>query len=521
MATPDTEAEARTAASTRGFKFPGAVTTLAIVTLIVWLAALFIPAGRYQTDADGSPIPGTFQKVPSPLSFERKVEQLILAPVNGVYGLRNANTEVVDTETVGRIFGQIGVIVFIMSIGAFISVSFATRSLEVAVAALAHRLRDRGWLLIASVMVLFSLLGSTMGFSVETLGFYSLFIPLMAAMGYDRMVTSAMSILGALVGVMASTVNPFSIGVAAGEAGVSIGDGIGLRVLLWIVLTAMAVAWVLRYAAKVRRDPDASLVGWELDRAAAGADTEQAAQEPMTGTQKWVLAITAFAFGLMIFSVVPWSSVLGGRPGPADAYQLHEVVGAQPFWFELNWWFPQLAMLFILASVLVGIVARMGEKETVRLIAAGASDMMGPALVVLLAGGVSVIMNNTQTLDTILHSMESLVSGSSAAFFTFLSVLVNIPLAVLIPSSSGHGALAMPLLAPLADFAGVSRATTITAWVMGHGLALMFSPTSVVLVGGLAIAKVGYDRFLRFVWPLLLALFVVSVAVIGASATLS
>ena len=192
--------------------------------------------------------------------------------------------------------------------------------------------------------------------------------------------------------------------------------------------------------------------------------------------------------------------------------------GAQPFWFELNWWFPELAMLFILASVLVGFVAKMGEKETVRLIAAGASDMMGPALVVVLAGGVSVIMNNTQTLDTILHSMETVVSGASAGFFVFLTVLVNIPLAFLVPSSSGHAALVMPLLAPLADFAQVSRAGTITAWVMGHGIALMIAPTSVVLVGGLAIAKVGYDRYLRFVWPLVLALFVVSTLIIGVAA---
>ena len=161
----------------------------------------------------------------------------------------------------------------------------------------------------------------------------------------------------------------------------------------------------------------------------------------------------------------------------------------------------------------------MGEKEIVRLIAAGASDMMGPAMVVLLAGGVSAIMTNTQTLDTILHSMEQLVSGASAAVFTLLTMLVNIPLAFLIPSSSGHAALAMPLLAPLADFAQVSRATTITAWIMGHGLALLVAPTSVVLVGGLAIAKVGYDKYLRFVWPLLLALLIVSTLIIGAAAT--
>ena len=523
MERSDIDADAKPPRS--GSRFPGAVATLAIVTVLVWVAALFIPSGRYLTDIDGSPIPGTFEQVPSPLNFSQTLEQLILAPVNGVYGLRNPETEFVSTETVGRVFGQIGVIVFIMAIGAFISVSFATRALEVAVASLAHRLRDKGWLLIATVMVLFSLLGSTMGFSVETLGFYALFLPLMAALGYDRLVTASMIILGALVGVMAATVNPFSIGVAAGEAGVSIGEGIGLRALLWVVLTAMAVGWVLRYAAKVRKDPAASLVGWEEDAAAHAPaqdrkGPEPATQQRLTGTQKAVLVITGLAFGLMIFSVIPWSSVIDARPALADYYGTHEVKGAQPFWFELNWWFPQLAMLFILASVLVGFVARMGEKETVRLIAAGAADMLGPAMVVLLAGGVSVIMNNTQTLDTILHSMEKLVYGTSAAFFTSLTVVVNVPLAFLIPSSSGHGALAMPLLAPLADFAQVSRATTITAWIMGHGLALMVAPTSVVLVGGLAIAKVGYDKYLRFVWPLLLALFAVSTLIIGAAASL-
>ena len=519
----DVEADAKPPRSDS--RFPGAVAMLAIVTLLVWVAALFVPSGRYQVDADGSPIPGTYERTPSPLSVPETVRQLVLAPVNGVYGLRNPESGFIDTETLGRMAGQIGVITFIMAIGAFISVSFATQALEVAVAALAHRLRDKGWLLIASVMVLFSALGSTMGFSVETLGFYALFLPLMAAMGYDRLVTAAMIILGALVGVMAATVNPFSIGVAAGEAGVSIGEGIGLRLLLWALLTGMAVAWVLRYAQRVQRDPSASLLAGDAAAdeapAAEAPAAPQAAQARLSGMQKVVLAITVAAFGLMIFSVIPWSAVIGGRAAPADYYGTHEVAGVEPFWFELNWWFPELSMLFIVASLAVGVVAKMGEKQTVKLIAAGAADMLGPAMVVLLAGGVSAIMNNTQTMGTILHSMEQAVSGASAGLFTLLTILVNVPLGMLIPSSSGHGALAMPLLAPLADFAGVDRATTITAWIMGHGLALMFSPTSVVLVGGLAIAKVGYDKFLRFAWPLLIALFVVSAAVIGAVATLS
>jgi uncharacterized ion transporter superfamily protein YfcC len=526
---PDS-AEALPQPRKRTFEFPSAVTTLVIVSVLVWLAALFIPPGQYAIDADGSPIPGTYQQVESPLTFGERVEQLILAPVNGIYGLLSPVRGFVDTQTVGRLFGQIGVIVFIMSIGAFISISFATHSLEVAVAALANRLRSRGWLLITAVMVLFSLLGSTMGFSVETLGFYALFIPLMTALGYDRLVTAAMIIIGATVGIMASTVNPFSIGVAAGEAGVGIGDGIVPRLILWFILTAIAVGWVLRYATRVRADPSASLVGFEQaapeDESAIDHAVEDLADIPsdihptLTGTQKWVLAITAIAFGLMIFSVIPWSSILTGSTGPADYYGTHDAAGPAPYWFELNWWFPQLAMLFLIASVLVGLVARMTEKEIVRLIAAGASDMMSPAMVMLLAGGVSVIMTNTQTLDTILHAMEQLITGASAGAFAIAAMVVNIPLAFLIPSSSGHAALAMPLLSPLADFAGVSRPTTITAWILGHGLTLLVSPTNVVVVGGLAIARVGYDKYLLFVWPLLAMLSVTSAATVAIAATL-
>jgi uncharacterized ion transporter superfamily protein YfcC len=284
-----------------------------------------------------------------------------------------------------------------------------------------------------------------------------------------------------------------------------------------VLLTGMAIGWVLRYAARVRRDPGASLVGFEESPPEDAATVA----ETLTGTQKWVLAITVLAFGLMIFSVIPWSSLFTSSTGPADDYVTHTVAGVQPFWFELNWWFPQLAMLFILASVLVGLVARMNEKEIVRLIGAGAADMMNPAMVMLLAGGVSAIMTNTQILDTILHAMEQLISGASAAGFAIAALLVNVPLAFLIPSSSGHAALAMPLLAPLADFAGVSRPLTITAWILGHGLALLVSPTSVVLVGGLAIAKVDYDKYLRFVWPLVLALLVVSSVILAIAAMAS
>jgi uncharacterized ion transporter superfamily protein YfcC len=392
------------------------------------------------------------------------------------------------------------------------SVCSETRSLEVAIGALANRLRDRGPLLIATVMALFSALGSLMGFSVETLGLYALFIPLLAALGYDRLTTAAMIIVGALVGVMAATVNPFSIGVASGEAGVSIGSGLLLRLMLWPVLTGIAVAFVLRYAKRTRSVPGPA--------PETIPDPGHVAGRRLTVTQLRVLAIMALAFGLMVFSVIPWSSLFGAVAGPAEDTVDH-VTAAAPYWFELNWWFPELAMLFILSSVAVGVVAHLGEKDTVRLIGAGMGDMIGPSLVVLLAQGVAVIMANTLTLGTLLHSMEQLVTGTSAGFFAVVTEVINVGLAMLIPSSSGHATLAMPLLAPLADFAGVARPLTITAWILGHGLALMFSPTSVVLIGGLSIAEVGYDKYLRFAWPMLLVLFLVSAVVVAAAATIS
>jgi uncharacterized ion transporter superfamily protein YfcC len=502
----------------RRLKFPSAISTLAIVMVAVWVAALFIPSGTYQLDDDGAPVPGTFTQIPSPLSAWERVEQLVLSPVNGLYGLLGGDG-VVDTETVGHMFGSVGVVMFIMALGSFIAVAFSTRSLEVGVAGLAERLRTRGWLLITAIMVLFSLLGSTMGFSVETFGFYPLLIPLFLALGYDRLVTAGAIILGALTGSMASTVNPFSIGVASGEAGVSIGDGIVLRVVLWVVLTAMAVLFVLRYAARVRRDPATSLVGFEQP-ADEDDEEEHEAIPPgtrLTRTQTWVLVITVLTFAVMIFSVIPWSSIFGSTAGPADDELTHQTA-AGPYWFELGWWFPELTMLFVVAAIVVGLVARMGEKKLVGLIARGAADMIGPAIVILLARGVSVIMTNTDTLDTVLHAMENAVTGASAAAFTTLVTLVNIPLAFLIPSSSGHATLAMPLLAPLGDFAGVSRELVITAFQMGHGLMLLFAPTNAVVVGGLAIAKVGYDKYLRFVWPLLVANLVVAVVVVGIAA---
>ncbi|MGW2277720.1 YfcC family protein [Streptomyces sp. NPDC001770] len=489
----------------RKFTFPSALTILALVTLAVWALAFLIPSGAYDRNAEGAPVQGTYHRVPSDQSFVDRLDDLFLSPVNGLYGIQDAGTGQVGPDLAGELYGSAGVFLFVIAIGAFITVVFATGALDRGIGRLAHRLRERGALLIAGVMVVFSLLGTVEGFAEETLGFYGLIVPLMLALGYDRMVATGTIILGAGIGVLCSTVNPFATGVASSAADISLGDGIVLRGVMWIVLTAVTIAYVVRYASRVRKDPARSLSGFlPGDREQSAAETDE--PPPLTPLHQIVLVLVGLTFAFMIFSVVPWSSAISGD---ADA---------TPYGFELGWSFPQLAALFIVAAVVVGVVARFGEQRLSATIVQGAADFISPALVIVLARGVTVIMNNSRITDTVLHSIEGAVSGVSSGLFAVVVFIVNLPLAFLIPSTSGHATLAMPILAPLADFAGVSRAVVVTAWQAASGWMNLWVPTTAVTIGGIALAKIGYDKYLRFVWPLLAILSVLICGLVALGA---
>jgi uncharacterized ion transporter superfamily protein YfcC len=478
--------------------FPSAFTVVAIVLVVVWLLAFIISAGEYRLTDDGAPIPGTYEEVPAPLDFGERVKDLFLSPINGLYGIEDAETGFVDPDALGFLYGSAGVFLFVLAIGAFITVMFATGALDRGIARLAYAVRARGWLLIVAIMSVFALLGTVEGMAEETLGFYALVVPIMLALGYDRMVAVGVIIVGAGVGVMGSTVNPFSIGVASGFADVSIGDGIVLRLVMWIVLTMIAIAYVVRYARKVQADPAASLVGFATgDREQAEHAAAAAEPPPLSGRDKLMLTLVSLTFAFMIFSIIPWASIFEGN-------------NAEPYLWELGWWFPELTALFIVAAIVLGLVGGLGETRLTETLARGAGDFIYPALVIVLARGVSVIMNNAQITDTVLNSMEGAVEDLNSGVFAIAILVVNLPLAFLIPSTSGHATLAMPILAPLGDFAGVDRALVITAWNAASGWINLITPTSAVVMGGLALARVGYDRYVRFVAPLLVISFVVT-----------
>jgi uncharacterized ion transporter superfamily protein YfcC len=501
-------------------RFPTAFTVLAAVLLLVWVASFFVPAGAYKTDPQtAGPVPGSYHELPScsnakgdelcvETSFDQRLKQLWIAPPNGLYGVENDRGFVSADET-GVLYGSAMIFLFVLAVGAFITVTMKTGAIQTGIGRLALRFRHSGSALIAILMGVFALGGTSYGMWEETLGFFVLLVPLALALGYDRVVAAAIIFLGAGSGVIASTVNPFATGVASDAAGISLGEGIGVRVAMWVVLVTLAVGYVVRYASRVRKDPSRSVVGISATDAqdAQGLISDV---PRLTGRQKLVLGLFIGSFLVMIYGFIPWNDLWQegwGRDFPLPTFG--------------SFYFPEAAALFFVMAVVIGLVAKLGEEGTVNTIIGGAADFLGAALIIVLARGITVVMKNTYMTDTVLHWMEDAVSGTSQGAFGVIAMIVNVPIAFLVPSSSGHAALVMPILAPLADFAGVARSVAVTAYQSASGLVNLITPTSAVIMGGLALSKVGYDRYLKFVWPFVAMAFVVACLFVGGAAVLS
>jgi uncharacterized ion transporter superfamily protein YfcC len=495
-------AEGSTTPAKRGFKLPSAYTILFILIVLVAIATWIIPAGTYDYDTDGLPIPGTYHRVDAQPA--RILVDSLTAPINGMYGIEGSD-RTISYYNSGELFGAIDVALFILVIGGFLGVTMKTGAIQAGITRVIERLRGREQLMIPVLMVLFALGGTTYGMAEETLAFYLLIVTVIIAAGYDALTGAALILLGAGIGVLGSTINPFATGIASGFAGVSISEGLIGRIVILVVGSAIGIWWVTRYAARVHDSPDSSLVASDraaneqffLERGGATAD----ASEQLTGRHKAVLVLFFLAFGVMIYGVIPWSDL--GIPIPT-----------------LFWWFPEMTALFLLFSIIIGIVARMPESGFTGTFVDGARDLLGVALIIAIARGVTVIMNNGQITDTVLNWAEQAVAGFSGVAFINLMYGLFIPLSFLIPSSSGLATVAMPIMAPLASFQQVPADLVVTAYQSANGLVNLVTPTSAVVMGGLAIARVGYGTWIRFVWPVLIMLAVLTIVVLSVAVLL-
>src|SRR3954452_19410708 len=241
----------------RHFTLPSAYTILFALIVVMALATWIVPAGVYQLDKNGSPIPGTYHEVDQHPA--RILVDSLTAPINGLYGIQN-NKGNIDYYNSGTLFGAIDVALFIIIIGGFLGVTMRTGAIQNGIGRLVAKLRGRERWMIPILMSFFALGGSTYGMAEESLAFYALVIAVMIAAGYDAMVGAAVVLLGCGIGTFGSTINPFATGIASGFAGVSISEGFLLRLAMLIVGLAMGIFFVLRYADRVKRDPSSSVV---------------------------------------------------------------------------------------------------------------------------------------------------------------------------------------------------------------------------------------------------------------------
>jgi uncharacterized ion transporter superfamily protein YfcC len=493
-AAPTTEKKSR-------FTLPSAYTILFFLIVLAALATWFVPAGRYELNEDGEPVPGTYHEVESHPA--RIVVDSLTAPINGLYGIENKKGNI-NYYNSGTLFGAIDVALFIIVIGGFLGVTMRTGAIQAGIGRLVQRLRGKERWMIPLLMAVFALGGTTYGMAEESLAFYSLVITVMIAAGYDSVTGAAIVLLGCGIGTLGSTINPFATGIASGFAGVPLSDGLVGRLVILLVGLAIGIFFVMRYADRVKADPARSLVAdMKAENEAHFKADEQAGEiGPLTGQHKLILAFFGLAFGVMMYGVIPWEDLGIGLP-------------------TLWWWFPEMTASFLLFSVAIGLIGRMKEGDLTSTFVSGAGELLGVALIIGIARGITVIMNNGEITDTVLHWAEVALGDVGVAVFAIVMFLVFLPLSFLIPSSSGLATVAMPIMAPLAVFVGVSEALVVTSYQSASGLMNLFIPTSAVVMGGLAIARVPYGRYLRWVWPLLLALAVVTVIVLAVGAAVA
>ena len=465
-------------------RFPTAYTILFLLIILVAALTWMIPAGQYDRTMNEEvgrevAVPGTYQTVdPNPQGFV----DVMLAPTAGFYDPDSYAANAID------------VALFVLFLGGFLGVMNATGAIDTGIRSAMRHMKGHEIWMIPILMTLFAIGGTTYGMAEETLAFYAILIPVMIAAGYDAVTGVAIILIGAGIGVLGSTINPFATVIAANAANIPFTDGILLRFLLLGGGLVICSAYVMRYAMRVKADPSYSIVAKQRDAHRKLFLQDQNAEfkeATLNGTQIVALVIFALTFAVMIWGVS-----------------------------SQGWWMARMGALFFGSAILIGLIARLGEKKLTGSFVDGARDLLGVALVVGLARGIVVIMEQGMIADTILHSAETSLGGLPELAFINLMFWIEVGMSFFVPSSSGLAVLSMPILAPLADFANVGRDLVVTAFQSANGLVNLINPTFAVVVGGLAIGRVSYDRWIAFIWPLLLILTVFITVVISAATLL-
>ncbi|MGN0405834.1 MAG: YfcC family protein [Bariatricus sp.] len=475
--------------------FPTAITVLFIVLIFACVLTAVVPAGLYSklkynadsdlfeiTAPDGSvtemeptqesldelgvtgnlnkfldgsiskpiAVPGTYERV------EQRPQgpiEILLAPIIGVY----------DT---------IDIILFVFILGGCIGVLNYMGAFNASIAVLSKTTKGKEYILIILITVIIAAGGTTFGLGEETIALYPILVPVFLAAGYDVMVCIAAIYMGSSIGTMFAIINPFSVGNASNAAGISLTEGMGFRSVGLVIGVIITLIYIMRYAKKVKEDPTKSICydQYEYHMQKFG---HQGEVPEFTGKMKISLTVFGASFVILVWGIV-----------------------------SRGWWFEMMTALFLGCAIILAFTSGIGEKNFMDQFIGGAADLMSVALVIGVARGINIILENGMVSDTILEFFSGAISGMNRIVFIILMMIVFIILGFFISSSSGLAVLSIPIMAPLADTVGVSRAVIISAYIYGSGLISFIAPTGLILAS-LAMVDVTYDKWLKFIMPLM------------------
>lgn len=446
------------------FRMPHTLVIVGSLILIVLVLSWFIPSGTYQREEKEGrqvTVPGTYQQV----------EKVFLGPhwllTSPLKGFRDGAL----------------IIGFLLAIGGAFSVIQATGTIEFAIKRIAAALTTRPLLekmTIPVLMVVFSLAGSVFGMAEETIPFIIIFVPLALSLGYDSIVGVSIPFLGAAAGFAAAFFNPFTVGVAQGLSGLPLYSGLGYRVFTWFVGTGVMVAWVMVYAARIKKRPESSPV-YDLDRARTDhRETGVGEIEPWTGRRIAVLTLFFASMVLLVWGIL-----------------------------EKQWFIEEIGALFLAMGLAMGAVAGLRPSAIAASFLAGAKDMVNVALIVACGRALLILAREGLILDTLLYYSSLAISGLPRVMAAQVMFLVQSGINFFIHSGTAQAALTMPIMAPLADLIGLTRQTMVFAFQLCEFVNPIL-PTSAVTMGVLGMAKIPWEKWARWFFPLMVVLIVLS-----------
>ncbi|MDT0607647.1 YfcC family protein [Croceitalea rosinachiae] len=491
-------------------KFPTAHTVLFLILAIVSLLTWVIPSGQFERLAYDSKndlfirssvdkiieLPAT-QATLTNLDIQIPLEKFTSGALSKPISIPNSYTSISSRPQnlvnfiqapLKGIMQSADIILLVLIIGGLVQIVNATKAFEAGIAWLGNQLQGKEYILIILVMTLIALGGTTFGLEEETIAFYPILIPIFLAAKYDALVCIGTIYIGSSIGTMASTVNPFSSIIASDAAGINWTEGLYGRLLMLILGLIICIAYIIRYAQKVKKDPRSSIIYSQKEAIEKKfADIDFTKTIKLDWKLKFVLFLFASCFIVMIYGVS-----------------------------QLNWWFLEMTSIFLAGALIIGVLMRMNEKLFVQEFISGAKDLLGVAFIIGIARGVTVLMEDGQISDTLLYYTSQITSGMEKGLFINVSYLLYSGLTFFIPSSSGMAVLTMPIMAPLSDTAGIDRSIMVNAYQYGTGLFKFINPTGIILAS-LAIVNIGYDKWLKFVWPLVCIIAILGILMLTLS----